>query len=186
MTQPDLVERAVLDALQGAPPRMSAARLQRRLPAFDRLAVRRALVRLLERGALRLEHLTYYVRTDADPVEPPPLRPSEPPPQAEAPPTPPKPPAPATSNTWERRLQAYEGRFDRERLQAIVDAFTERRGLPYSELAKHADVPSRRVPGVVAELQRLLNLDGEDVLRDDRSAKRVDFDADRFEALFGG
>lgn len=74
---------------------------------------------------------------------------------------------------------------DDDTVGATLDALSEARGrLPLVSLAARLDVPAMRTRGIVAGLQRLLNVDGYPVLRFNEDTEHVDLDGDLFAKLF--
>ena len=84
-----------------------------------------------------------------------------------------------------QRQLAGSGVPDDDTVGAALDALSEAQGrLPLLSLAARLGVPAMRTRGIVAGLQRLLNVDGYPVLRFNDDAEHVDLDGSLFAKLF--
>jgi hypothetical protein len=88
------------------------------------------------------------------------------------------------SALWKELEPLVHSRVDRGGLYRLLDVLVRKSPLTATEVAQLTGVATRQIAGYVSNVGRGLNLDGEEVIRFDRSLKQVSLDVELLRQLF--
>lgn len=88
------------------------------------------------------------------------------------------------SPVWQEQQSKLPPRLQVPVLLSVINALAGPRSLGFAEVARAAGIEARNVHGFVAEAARVLNVEGQEVIKSERQSERVFLDVPLLEQLF--